>query len=186
MEGVFAFFPESSFLGVFLFGEQRVGPRVHWLSALMVCVGSWLSGFFIVATNAWMQHPVGYSHRAATARVQLTSLWAPAHEPVAALAVPAHMSGAADHRRVRHGGVGAFYLLAGPPRTSSRRICPARRRVGGAIFCVLQIFPTGDLHGENVTRYQPPKFAAMEGLFETRGRARRSRSSACPTRRAAN
>src|SRR6202047_3620313 len=53
MEGVFSFFLESSFLGLFLFGEKRLGPRLHWFSALMVCLGAWLSGFFIIATDAW-------------------------------------------------------------------------------------------------------------------------------------
>src|SRR5450631_3055436 len=60
MEGVFAFFLESAFLGLFLYGEKRLGPRAHWWSAVAVFLGSWLSGFFIVATDAWMQHPVGY------------------------------------------------------------------------------------------------------------------------------
>ena len=60
MEGVFSFFLESSFLGLFLYGEQRLGPTLHWLSAVLVFLGSWLSGYFIIATNAWMQHPVGY------------------------------------------------------------------------------------------------------------------------------
>jgi cytochrome bd ubiquinol oxidase subunit I len=60
MEGVFSFFMESSFLGLFIYGEKRLGPKLHWLSAFLVFVGSWLSGFFILATNAWMQHPVGY------------------------------------------------------------------------------------------------------------------------------
>jgi len=58
MEGVFSFFLESSFLGLFLYGEQRLGPTLHWLSAFLVFLGSWLSGYFIIATNAWMQHPV--------------------------------------------------------------------------------------------------------------------------------
>src|ERR687886_993732 len=61
MEGVFAFFAESVFLGIFLAGRGRVSPRLHWISALFVFAGSWLSGFFIIATNAWMQHPVAYS-----------------------------------------------------------------------------------------------------------------------------
>ena len=61
MEGVFAFFLESVFLGILLFGAGRVGARLHWLAAVVVFVGSWLSGWFIIATNAWMQHPVGYS-----------------------------------------------------------------------------------------------------------------------------
>src|SRR5271154_1846240 len=60
MEGVFSFFLESSFLGLFLFGEKRLGPRGHWFSALMMFVGSWLSGYLIVITDAWMQYPVGY------------------------------------------------------------------------------------------------------------------------------
>src|ERR1700746_1513086 len=60
MEGVYSFFLESTFLGLFLFGEKRLGPKLHWLTAFLVFLGSWLSGFFIIATNAWMQHPVGY------------------------------------------------------------------------------------------------------------------------------
>src|SRR5260370_41607731 len=60
MEGVFAFFAESSLLGVFLFGESRVGRLTHWLAAVGVAFGAVLSGVFIVATNAWMQHPIGY------------------------------------------------------------------------------------------------------------------------------
>ena len=57
MEGAFAFFLESAFLGIFLFGERRFGQRVHWFSALMVFLGTWASGYFILATNAWMQNP---------------------------------------------------------------------------------------------------------------------------------
>src|ERR1700693_5738773 len=60
MEGVFSFFLESTFLGLFVYGEKRLSPRLHWFSALMVCLGAWLSGFFIIATDAWMQHPTGY------------------------------------------------------------------------------------------------------------------------------
>src|ERR1035441_1342016 len=64
MEGMFAFFLASAFLGVFLYGEKRLSPRAHWWSAVAVFLGSWLSGFFIVATDAWLQHPVGYAKRA--------------------------------------------------------------------------------------------------------------------------
>src|SRR5882672_2949934 len=60
MEGVLSFFLESSFLGLFLYGEKRLGRNGHWLAAFLVFLGSWLSGFFIVATNAWMQHPAGH------------------------------------------------------------------------------------------------------------------------------
>ena len=60
MEGVFSFFLESAFLGLFLFGEKRLSPWAHWGSAFLVFLGSWISGFFIIVTNAWMQHPVAY------------------------------------------------------------------------------------------------------------------------------
>src|SRR5450756_1015047 len=73
MEGVFAFFAESSFLGLFLFGERRVRPVLHWLSAVMVALGAVVSGFFIIATDAWMQHPVAYEM--VNGRAELTSLW---------------------------------------------------------------------------------------------------------------
>src|SRR5437763_4479953 len=82
MEGVFAFFAESVFLGIFLAGRDRVSPRVHWISSLFVFAGSWLSGFFILATNAWMQHPVAYDRVGARAELNslsglLTNDWLP-------------------------------------------------------------------------------------------------------------
>src|SRR3954470_8471208 len=61
MEGVFSFFLGFAFLGMFLFGAPRLGRWGHWWAGFMVFVGSWLSGFFIVAADAWMQHPVGYN-----------------------------------------------------------------------------------------------------------------------------
>src|SRR5579863_10359857 len=74
MEGVYSFFLESSFLGVFLFGEKRLGPKAHWVSAWLVFLGSWLSGFFIIATNAWMQYPTGY-RVGSNGEILLRSLW---------------------------------------------------------------------------------------------------------------
>ena len=61
MEGMFAFFLESAFVGALIWGEKRLGPRYHFLAAVAVATGSWLSGYFILVTNAFMQHPVGYS-----------------------------------------------------------------------------------------------------------------------------
>jgi cytochrome d ubiquinol oxidase subunit I len=75
MEGAFAFFLESAFVGLLLFGEQRFGQRVHWLASILVWVGTWASGFFIIATDAWMQHPVGYA-QAPDGSLQITNYWA--------------------------------------------------------------------------------------------------------------
>ncbi len=63
MEGLFAFFLESTFLGLFLFGEKRLGPKGHLAAAVALFLGSWLSGYFIIVTNAFMQHPVGSCDR---------------------------------------------------------------------------------------------------------------------------
>lgn len=75
MEGAFAFFLESAFLGIFLFGERRFGQRVHWFSTLMVFLGTWVSAYFILATNAWMQNPVVYEE-VSGGKVQITDYWA--------------------------------------------------------------------------------------------------------------
>src|SRR5215831_3856568 len=74
MEGVFAFFLESSFLGIFLYGEERFGQKLHMLAAFMLFFGSWLSGYFIIVTDAWMQHPVGFSV-SPDGSAYLTSFW---------------------------------------------------------------------------------------------------------------
>src|SRR6516165_6894253 len=75
MEGVFAFFLESAFLGLFLYGEKRLGPRAHLGTAIMLFLGSWLSGYFIIVTNAFMQHPVGHAV-GANGRLELVDLGA--------------------------------------------------------------------------------------------------------------
>src|ERR1700686_4273032 len=75
MEGVFSFFLESAFLGLFLFGEQRLSRIGHWGASAAVFVGSWLSGFFIIVTDAWMQHPVAFV-RTAAGEFQVTRFWA--------------------------------------------------------------------------------------------------------------
>src|SRR6185437_14614564 len=75
MEGIFSFFLESTFLGLFLFGEKKLSPLAHWLASLLVFLGAWLSGLFIIATDAWMQHPVGHSITQ-EGKIVLQSLWA--------------------------------------------------------------------------------------------------------------
>jgi cytochrome d ubiquinol oxidase subunit I len=164
MEGVFAFFAESSFLGVFLFGESRVSPRAHWLAAVMVAFGAVLSGFFIVATNAWMQHPVGYV--IVGDRVELTSLWALLTNPYVRWQYPHVISGSLVTASMVMAGTGAFYLLL-KQHEEAGRIFVRVGVVSGAIFSLVSLFPTGAFHGEHITRFQPAKMAAMEGLFKT-------------------
>jgi cytochrome d ubiquinol oxidase subunit I len=166
MEGCFAFFLESTFLGLFLYGEKRLSRGMHWFASLMVFIGSWASGYFIIATDAWMQNPVGYE-KAANGSVQLASFWALVLNPWAWVQYAHNMSGAVITGSFVMTAVGAFYLLA------NRHIEQARAfvRVGviaGLVFSLLQLFPTGDSAGKMVAQKQPVTLAAMEGLFNTK------------------
>jgi cytochrome bd ubiquinol oxidase subunit I len=165
MEGVFSFFLESAFLGMFLYGEKRLSPRGHWWSAMLVFLGSWLSGFFIIVTDAWMQHPVAFE-RAADGAFHVTSFWGLLLNPWALLQYAHNMSGAVITGAFVMTAVGSYYLLEGKFVEHARQFV----RIGviaGVIFSVLQIFPTGDLHGRMMAKYQPVSTAGMEGLFET-------------------
>ncbi len=166
MEGVFAFFLESSFLGLFLYGEKKLGPRGHWIAAFMVFLGSWISGYLIVATNAWMQHPVGYAV-AADGSVYLSrfqdlmfnswALWQYVHT----------MGGAVVTASFVMAATGAYYLLARRDTEYGAMFV----RIGvivGIVAALFEIFPSGDAQGQQVLAYQPATLAAMEGLFETK------------------
>jgi cytochrome d ubiquinol oxidase subunit I len=165
MEGVFSFFLESAFLGLFLFGEKRLSPRGHWASAFLVFLGSWISGFFIIVTNAWMQHPVAY-RILPNGVYEVTSFWGLLTNPWALLQYAHNMSGAVITAAFVMSAVGAFYLLEDRFPEHGKVFL----RVGviaGVIACILQIFPTGDLHGRYMARHQPAAVAAMEGLFSS-------------------
>jgi len=165
MEGMFAFFLESAFLGLFLYGEKRLSPRAHWWSAVAVFLGSWLSGFFIIVTDAWMQHPVGYA-KAADGSVQLSSFWELVLNPWAWWQYAHNMSGAVITGAFVMASVGAFYLLWGKFQEHGKIFV----RVGviaGLISSVTQLFPTGDGQGVLIAKHQPVTLAAMEALFES-------------------
>jgi cytochrome d ubiquinol oxidase subunit I len=164
LEGTFSFLLESAFLGIFLYGLDRVGPRAHWFSALAIFVGSWLSGFFIIATDAWMQHPVGYAGTGKA--VHLTSFWKLMTNPWLIWQYPHNMGGAALTGAFVLAAMGAFYLLIGRHERFAK-LCVTVGVVGALIFAVLQIFPTGDHSAANVYHDQPAAFASMEGVFQT-------------------
>ncbi|MGZ3715273.1 MAG: cytochrome ubiquinol oxidase subunit I, partial [Ktedonobacterales bacterium] len=111
MEGAFAFFLESAFLGIFLFGERVVGQRLHWLSAVLVWLGTWASGGFIIASNAWMQRPVGYT-ATPDGRLHLDNYWAVLFNSWIIPQYMHTMSGAVLTATFVMAGLGAYYLLA--------------------------------------------------------------------------
>ena len=165
MEGVFSFFLESAFLGLFLYGEKRISPRTHWFSAVMVWLGSWISGFFIIVTDAWMQHPVAYN-RLPDGHFEVLSFWQLLLNPWGLLQYMHNMTGAVVTAAFVMSAVGAFYLLEGR-REEYGQIFLKVGVIAGVISSILIIFPTGDLAGKYVARNQPAAIAAMEGLFQT-------------------
>lgn len=165
MEGTFSFFLESSFLALFIFGEKLMGQKAHFLTGLMVFIGSWASGFLILATNAWMQHPVGYEILENGKYVLnnfsslFTNPWLwPAflHNQMASLVTSSFVVSS----------IGAFYLLR-KKHEEHGELFLKTGVVFGLISSLLVAFPTGDWNAKNVVNYQPASFAAMEGIFET-------------------
>src|SRR5437762_6004395 len=164
MEGMFAFFLESAFIGALIWGEKRLGPRYHFMAALAVALGSWLSGYFILVTNAFMQHPVGHqvqpdgSLGIVSLSAYLLNPWAWvqfAHNQMAALVTGSFVVAA----------VGAFYALRGLHSAQARLYLRAGTFVG-LIASLLVAFPTGDQQAKMVGNHQPTTLAAMEGKFE--------------------
>jgi len=165
MEGIYSFFLESTFLGLFLYGGKLLGKKGHYVSAVLVWLGSWLSGFFIIATDAWMQHPTGYA-MAADGKFVLESFWGLILNPWIFWMYPHNMIGAVITGSLVMSGIGAFYLLNGVHTDYAKTFL----RVGvtvGLIASVLMLFPTGDGQGKMVAEHQPATLAAMEGHFET-------------------
>ncbi len=165
MEGVFAFFLESSVLYLVLFQEQKLGPRRHLLATIALCLGSWLSGFFIVCTNAFMQHPQGFvldQHGI----IHLTSFAQLLLNPWAWLQYCHTMIGATITGSFTVAATGAFYILQGRDLPVAKKMLSAAVVVG-TIAALAAAFPSGDQQAKAVLRYQPETFAAMEGHFHT-------------------
>ena len=165
MEGVFSFFLESSFLGLLIYGEGRVSRKLHLASAMLVFLGSWLSGLFIIATDAWMQHPVGYNigPKGEILLGQLSQLflnpwlfWQYLHNMTASVVTASFVMA----------GLGAFYLIT-ERETHYGRLFVRVGVVAGITATMLMMFPTGDGQGRMVAQHQPVTLAAMEGLFES-------------------
>ena len=165
MEGTFSFFLESAFLGLFLFGEKRLGKWGHWWTAVAIFLGSWLSGFFIIVTDAWMQHPVAYL-RLPDGGFSVSSFWGLLTNPWALIQYAHNMSGAVVTGAFVMAAVGAYYLLS-QRHDEHARIFVRVGVIAALVSSLWQIFPSGDLHGKYMARKQPVTTAAMEGLFKT-------------------
>ena len=165
MEGLFAFFLESSFLALLVWGEDRVGRIGHWLASLALFAGSWLSGYFIVATNAFMQHPVG-AQLGANGTMQLDGFWRFVFNPWAVLQYLHTMDASVVTASFVVAAVGAYYALRGLHAESAQSFLKIGV-IAGLVASVIVAFPTGDRQAKAVARWQPVSLAAMEGRFES-------------------
>lgn len=165
MEGTFSFFLESSFLALFIFGEKLMGQKLHFLTGFLVFLGSWASGWFILATNAWMQHPVGYEVLE-NGKYVLENFSALFKNPWLLPAFLHNQMASVVTSSFVVASIGAFYVLR-KKNTEYGKLFLKTGVIFGFISSVLVAVPTGDWNAKNVAKYQPASFAAMEGIFET-------------------
>jgi cytochrome d ubiquinol oxidase subunit I len=147
-----------------IWGEKRLGPRNHFLAAVGVATGSWLSGFFILVTNAFMQHPTGYTV-APDGTLALFDLRAYLLNPWAFAQFAHNQSAALVTGSFVIAAMGAFYKLRGVHPEQSRLYLNAGTLVG-LVASLLVAYPTGDAQAKMVGNHQPATLAAMEGRFE--------------------
>lgn len=165
MEGMFSFFLESSFLGLFLFGEKLLGHKLHFVTGFLIFLGSWASGYLIIATHSWMQNPVGYEI-IENGKFVLNNFGALFSNP---WLLPSYLHNQAASLVTASfvvAAIGAFYLL-NKKHSEFGTLFVKTGVIFGVISTIIVAFPTGDLTAKNVIKYQPVTFAAMEGIFET-------------------
>jgi cytochrome bd ubiquinol oxidase subunit I len=158
-----AFFLEATFLGIMLFGRDRVSDRVHLFATLMVAAGTTLSAFWILSLNSWMQTPAGYE--IIDGRFHATSWLAVIFNPSFPYRLVHKLLASALTASFLVAGLSAWQLLRGTDNSGTRRALHAGV-VAAAIAIPLQIL-AGDLHGLNTLEHQPAKIAAIEGIWQT-------------------
>jgi cytochrome bd ubiquinol oxidase subunit I len=163
MEGLLAFFLESTFIGLWLFGRNRLPPLVHTISICIVSFGTIVSAFFILVANAWMQHPVGY--RIVGNKAELTNFWTVLGNSTlwaewSHTVLAAFVTGAMFVL-----GVSGWHLLRGHNVAAFNR--SAKLAAGFALVCVVLVIVTGDIQARLMDDQQPMKMAAAEAVYRT-------------------
>ncbi len=166
MEGLLAFFLESTFLGLWIFGWDKLSPRLHLASIWLAAIGTNLSAYFILAANSWMQHPVGYRVNPVTHRAELTSIWKVLTNPTVTIgAFPHTISASFLTAGVFVVAFSAWHLA----RHNETELFRTSVRVGLVTTLVagLAVAVSGDATARIMTKQQPMKMAAAEALYNT-------------------
>jgi cytochrome d ubiquinol oxidase subunit I len=169
VEGLAAFFLESTFLGLWIFGWERLPAKLHLTCIWLVHIGTLLSAYFILAANSWMQHPVGYEYNPRTGRAEMNDFAAVLFNKVQLVTFPhvvlaAYMTGAAFVV-----GVAFWHLTRGATAEEDVPLYRRAVRSGAIVLLVagLGVAVSGDAQGKVMTDVQPMKMAAAEALYET-------------------
>ncbi|MDA0634210.1 cytochrome ubiquinol oxidase subunit I [Nonomuraea sp. MCN248] len=162
MEGLMAFFLESTFLGLWIFGWDKLPPKVHLATIWTAAIGTNISAYFILAANSWMQHPVGY--RINNGRAELTDIWAVLTNPTTLVTFPHVIFGAFLTAAAFVLGVGAWFLMR------KKQVSIFRPAIRGALVVALVsaagVSFTGHWQAQLMTEQQPMKMAAAEALWD--------------------
>ena len=166
MEVLTAFFLEAGFIGVMLYGQERVGEKLHFVACLIVAIGTVLSAFWIISANSWMQTPTAFT-TTADGRFVATDFWGVVFNP----SMPYRLAHMITASFITGGfvvtGVSAFWLWRGRPADQ-----PAARKAFSVCLGLLAVLMPaqmliGDQHGLNTRKYQPMKLAAIEARWDT-------------------
>jgi len=160
-----AFFLEAGFLGVMLFGINKVGRKLHFVATLAVAIGTFISAFWILAVNSWMQTPVGYEVGANGQFLPGPSWWPIIFNPSFPYRLVHTVLAAYLTTAFAVGGVGAWHLLRDKANPGARKMFSMAMWMA-AIVAPVQIF-AGDMHGLNTLEHQPVKVMAMEGHYDS-------------------
>ncbi|TDD28808.1 cytochrome ubiquinol oxidase subunit I [Kribbella turkmenica] len=167
LEGLLAFFLESTFIGLWIFGWDRLPKLVHLACIWVVVLGTQLSAYFILAANSWMQNPVGFRFNADRGRAELTDLWAVLTNKVVLVTYPHTIFAAFMVGGAFVAGVALWHLVRRPG--VDRDVFRTALRIGAVIVIAAGagVAITGDQQGKVMTEVQPMKMAAAEALYET-------------------
>ncbi|WP_303783207.1 cytochrome ubiquinol oxidase subunit I [Azovibrio restrictus] len=165
IEGLMAFFLESTFIGLFFFGWDRLSKQKHLLVTFLMAFGSNLSALWILIANGWMQDPVGSEFSYVTMRMELTDFWAVVFNPTAQAKFVHTVSAGYVTASLFVLAISSWYILKGRDLEFAKRSFRIAAAFGFASAC--SVIVLGDESGYTVTESQPTKLAAMEGMWET-------------------
>jgi cytochrome d ubiquinol oxidase subunit I len=165
IEGLLAFFLESTFLGLWIFGWDRLPKRLHLATIWLASIGTLLSAYFILAANSWMQHPVGYTLNPVSGRAELTSIWAVLTNSTTLVTFPHTVTACFLTAGAVLLAVSAWHLK----RRNQEDIFRPGLRLGAWVVLIagIGVLITGDVQARIMTEQQPMKMAAAEALYET-------------------